>query len=265
MSLPKLKFIIVSGDIGAKSTLEGKGMNVGGYVVLHTLAKILDSLGMDVKMYISSSDNEITDKDVSEIQNNIFNKFVLNPFSCSTNSELDFDEYSNRWFTQILDGKTLTKGTWTLFDNQFLKIINKFRNKENLFDDDTIVIYSESSPINALSAKNVVHWILADIGNYSGKNLSDTIYRWDKKDLIYHYSSMNNKRVNLLTTSWIDPIFTNNDNFIENKNRTGSCHMYRKFIRDNLDEIKKTNEQFIERKLIEIIKSTSILFIRYLI
>ena len=61
MSLPKLKFIIVSGDIGAKSTLEGKGMNVGGYVVLHTLAKILDSLGMDVKMYISSSDNDTED------------------------------------------------------------------------------------------------------------------------------------------------------------------------------------------------------------
>ena len=186
MSLPKLKFIIVSGDIGAKSTLEGRGMNVGGYVVLHTLAKILDSLGMDVKMYISSSDNEITDKDVSEIQNNIFNKFVLNPFSCSTNSELDYDEYSNRWYTNILDGKTLTKATWRLCNNPFFKIIDKFKNKENLFDDDMIVIYSESAPTNVLSAKNVVHWILADIGKFADKNLSDTIYRWDKKDLIYH-------------------------------------------------------------------------------
>ena len=44
MDLPKLKFLIFSGDIGNKSTQEGNGLNNGGYVALHNLANILDSL-----------------------------------------------------------------------------------------------------------------------------------------------------------------------------------------------------------------------------
>ena len=135
MSLPKLKFIIVSGDIGEKSTLQGDGMNIGGYVVLHELARILESLGMDVKMIITSKEN----RDITEIKNNIFNNFLINPYyAINNNNNPDYDE-------NIYNGNYFESGTWANINLELAKCVNKYKyNKKNtnLFDidDNTIVI-----------------------------------------------------------------------------------------------------------------------------
>jgi len=249
MSLPKLKFMILSSDIGEESTLNGNGMNTGGYVVLHALGRALDSLGMDVKMFvINCNDYSTPDKDISKIQNKIFNKFVINPFGYNGVSPSNENKGMKRWHTDIFDDNTSTSGTWTFIEKNFTDIVSRTRNKCRSpcwADDDTIVIYSETVRDNPLFAKNVVRWILADIGKFSanfdssgnftdcGLSASDTISKWGKDDLLFHYNDMGNDNVDILTVSWIDPVFS-----WRNKNkRVGSCHMYRKIGKDIWDDI----------------------------
>ena len=215
MSLPKLKFVILSGDIGKESTQEGNGMNTGGYVVLHELARILESLGMEVKMFITGEEKCT---DVKNIKNNIFNKFIINPYGTDGGNLL--------WYDNLIDGKNYESGRWCIMNSGLTSLISKYRfNKKcpSIIDDDTIVIYSETVPGNVLNAKNVVRWILADINTFSlNKNIIPT---WSKDDLIFHNSNMNNNDTNILSISWVNPIFKKNRS--KNK-KSGSCHMFRK-------------------------------------
>lgn len=92
-------------------------------------------------------------------------------------------------------------------------------------DDHTFVVYPETIPNNPLNSKNIVRWILLDLGyemppdHHKSWNMNDLIYFWEPKNSI-----PNSKQ---LTGLWIEPFLLNRSNNIHNRKNT-SCHMFRK-------------------------------------
>ena len=91
-------------------------------------------------------------------------------------------------------------------------------------DDATIVVYPEIVEGNPLNAKNVVRWMLCDIGVHCSRDIYKT---WGSNDLVFHFSTFNAKydphSIELLYTIWIDPAVKN-----KNMARSGSCYLFKK-------------------------------------
>lgn len=100
---------------------------------------------------------------------------------------------------------------------------NNFAGMDDV-DDSAVVVYPEIIEGNPLRAKNVVRWILCDIGKNSSTEITKT---WKAEDLVFHYSTFNShydpSSVEVLFTTWIHPA-------IENKKlkRSGSCYLFKK-------------------------------------
>ena len=110
-----------------------------------------------------------------------------------------------------------------LFINSNLRYKNIFCNdfaEINEINDNTIVIYPETITGNPLNCKNVVRWILLELGiemssdHYKSWNQNSLIYFWEPKDKI------NSK---ILRYHWINPIFTN-----KNLVRDKTCYLIKK-------------------------------------
>jgi len=109
-------------------------------------------------------------------------------------------------------------------------IFNDFYNDDFPIDEDAIVIYCEGTSGNPLNAKNIVRWILSEIG----QNVShDVINTWNKTDLVYYFNSeikfeKNPERIGkgykFLNCIYINPIIEKY-NFNE---REGTCYTIRK-------------------------------------
>ena len=142
----------------------------GGTVAQYNLARILDELGQNVRIYSHTG---------ILIQNNIFNKFYNNDFP---------------------------------------------------IDENSVVIYCEGTPGNPLNAKNVVRWMLSELG----KNVPyDYVNTWEKNELVYYFNSETKfdtspgKMGNVykfLSCLYINPLAKQN-NFEE---RNGICYTIRK-------------------------------------
>jgi hypothetical protein len=113
-----------------------------------------------------------------------------------------------------------------LFMHNDVKYNNRFCTdfaKINEINDNTIVIYPEIVRRNPLNAKNVVRWILLELGiemplehcNLFGKN-----------DYIYHWESNNLPHYNQLSCPWLNPVFYNKNIPKENKQKT--CYLIKK-------------------------------------
>lgn len=106
------------------------------------------------------------------------------------------------------------------YDNIFC---NTFAVREDI-DDSTIVVYPEIIAGNPLNAKHVARWMLCDVGVHCDKDIYKT---WGSDDLVFHYSSFNNKydprRIELLYSVWLDPAVKN-----KNLSRSGSCYLFKK-------------------------------------
>ena len=107
------------------------------------------------------------------------------------------------------------------YDNIFC---NKFAKLEDI-DDSAVVVYPEIVEGNPLNAKNVVRWILCDLGVHCRSDIYKT---WNLDDMVFHFSTYNSKydskNFEILYTVWINPI-------IKNKNtnkRNGSCYLFKK-------------------------------------
>lgn len=109
-------------------------------------------------------------------------------------------------------------------------IFSKFYNNDFPIDDNTVVIYCEGTQGNPLNAKNVVRWLLSEMG----KNAPyDYVNGWGKNELVYYFNfetafsnkeEMIGKKYKLLTCIYINPIIQNYNNTI----RKGYCHTFRK-------------------------------------
>jgi hypothetical protein len=133
--------------------------------------------------------------------------------------------------------------------HNFIKIINELNNSNiygkifvfnntkyknifcndfaNIYDvnDNTIVIYPEIVSGNPLNAKNVVRWILLDLGIEMPLN---HYQNWDKKDLVYFWESKDttNKYFKQLSCIWLNNIFNNKGLKLEERNKT--CYLVKK-------------------------------------
>lgn len=108
-------------------------------------------------------------------------------------------------------------------DNPFC---NEFATLADI-DVQTIVIYPEVVEGNPLNAKNVVRWMLCDIGIHTA---NDVYKSWNPTDLVFHFSSFNStyqlSDLEILYTFWIDPAVSN-----RGLQRKGSCYLFKKATR----------------------------------
>ena len=73
-----------------------------------------------------------------------------------------------------------------VYKNNHNNIFNKFWKHEFPIDDNVIVIYCEGIDGNPLRAKNVVRWMLSELG----KNVSaDRVHSFSKNELVYYFNS----------------------------------------------------------------------------
>jgi hypothetical protein len=109
-------------------------------------------------------------------------------------------------------------------------IFSKFYNNDFPKDDNTVVIYCEGTHGNPLNAKNVVRWMLSELG----QNVPyDWVNTWGKNELVYYFNSelkfgKNPEKVGniykLLSIIYVNPLAT----IINNNERSGTCFTYRK-------------------------------------
>jgi len=110
------------------------------------------------------------------------------------------------------------------------EICNKFYNNDFPIDDNCVVIYCEGTVGNPLNAKNVVRWMLSELG----KNVPyDWVNTWGKNELVYYFNSETRfyeapEKIGtvykLLSCLYINPRI---QNYKFNK-RQGSCYSIRK-------------------------------------
>jgi hypothetical protein len=101
---------------------------------------------------------------------------------------------------------------------------NDFASFEDI-DDNTIVIYPETIHRNPLNAKNVIRWILLDLGIEMPSN---HYLNWDKNDLVYFWESKSiyNNYFKQLSCSWFNNIFYNKGLEFDKRNKT--CYLIKK-------------------------------------
>jgi hypothetical protein len=71
---------------------------------------------------------------------------------------------------------------------QSTNIFSMFYENDFPIDDNTVVIYCEGTRGNPLNAKNVVRWMLSELG----KNVPyNDVHTWGKNELVYYFNSEN--------------------------------------------------------------------------
>ena len=100
---------------------------------------------------------------------------------------------------------------------------NVFAN-DNEINPRTLVIYTDGTYKNPLFAKNVMRWILLEIGT-SYRPL-DILKTWESDNLLYHWeNSKIATNIKILNTTFMDPIFVNNN---LNRKTNTSCYLIKK-------------------------------------
>ena len=109
-------------------------------------------------------------------------------------------------------------------------LFNKFYKDDFPIDDNCVVIYCEGTCGNPLCAKNVVRWMLSELG----QNIPyDMVHSWGKNELVYYFNSepkfyYNQEKIGsiykLLTSLYINP-YAKQTNYEE---RSGVCYTIRK-------------------------------------
>jgi hypothetical protein len=136
------------------------------------------------------------------------------------------------------------------YDNPFS---TEFANIRDI-NDNSIVIYPEIVSGNPLNAKNVVRWILLELGiempldHYNKWSMKDLVYYWETKQNIKNYKQLSCPFLN--TT-----IFKNNN---KNTERTKTCFLIKKapFIHKHIDYIHPTNSICIDDFSLQDINNT---------
>jgi predicted O-linked N-acetylglucosamine transferase (SPINDLY family)/GT2 family glycosyltransferase len=95
---------------------------------------------------------------------------------------------------------------------------------ESDINDFTIVVYPEIIPGNPLNAKNVVRWILCELGIHCAPDIYLT---WSNDDFVYHYSTFDPSK-NANSYNLLSPLCISSKLRDEGKAREGYCHVIRK-------------------------------------
>lgn len=130
-----------------------------------------------------------------------------------------------------------------LFINSNLRYKNIFCNdfaEINEINDNTIVIYPETITGNPLNCKNVIRWVLLELGI---EMPSDQYKNWNQNNLIYFWEPREALNSKILRYHWINPIFTN-----KNLVRDKTCYLIKKgrLIHKNRTDIHPSNSICID-------------------
>jgi hypothetical protein len=135
------------------------------------------------------------------------------------------------YFCKLINEKYNDKFCAKLFMCNNLKYKNPFCNyfaRIDEINDNSLVIYPEIVIGNPLNAKNVVRWILLELGI---EMTLDHYKNWSESDLIYHWENIDKQ----LSCPFYNNIFTNKN--LENRNKT--CFLIKKgsLIHKNINYI----------------------------
>jgi len=126
------------------------------------------------------------------------------------------------YFCKLINEKYNDRFCAKLFMHNNLKYKNPFCNHFARLDeinDNCIVIYPEIVSGNPLNAKNVVRWILLELGI---EMPLDHYKKWSETDLIYHWEPIDNQ----LCCPFYNNTFTNKN--LENRDKT--CYLIKKGV-----------------------------------
>jgi hypothetical protein len=171
--------------------------------------------------------NEGCNYDFLDNQNIIKNKSILIYLHMTQYDETDGGTVVQYYLAKLLDemGQQVRLFTIRQIENPLFN--NFYDNDLNL--DNTVVVYCEGINGNPMKAKNVVRWMLSELG----KNVPISyLNNWGKNELVYYFNSESKISENkdkigtiykYLTTLYLNP---NIKNF--NKNKSNYCHTLRK-------------------------------------
>ena len=146
------------------------------------------------------------------------------------------------YFCKLINQKYNDKFCAKLFMHNNLKYKNPFCNHFARLDeinDNCIVIYPEIISGNPVNAKNVVRWILLELGI---EMPLDHYKNWSESDIIYHWEPINSN-IKQLCCPFYNNIFTN-----KNLKRDKTCYLIKKgrLIYENINYIHPPNSICID-------------------
>ena len=149
------------------------------------------------------------------------------------------------YFCKLINEKYNDKYRAKLFMNNNIKYLNPFCNNfanTDEINDNTIVIYPETVTGNPLNAKNVIRWILLELGI---EMPLDHYNNWNRTDLIYHWENIDKQ----LSCPFFNNIFTNKNL----QERTKTCFLIKKgrLIHEQINYIHNSNSINIEELSLE--------------
>lgn len=103
------------------------------------------------------------------------------------------------------------------------KYCNNFVNPFEI-DKNTFVVYPETIEKNPLNAKNVIRWILLDLGN---EMPTDHYKNWSNNDLVYFWEPSKLQNSKQLSCPWIDA-WIRDYKVSDSRRKDSSCFMMRK-------------------------------------
>jgi hypothetical protein len=195
------------------------------------------------------NDNSISEKDVL-LYYHLKEKYEKHTINNKINIVMYSPAYNNKcggimvmhYFCKLINEKYSDKFCAKLFMHNNLKYKNPFCNHFARIDeinDNTIVIYPEIVSGNPLNAKNVVRWVLLELGI---EMPLDHYKNWSETDLIYHWEPINNTKQ--LSCPFYNNIFTNKN--LEKRDKT--CYLVKKgrVIHKNINYIHPTDSICID-------------------
>ena len=116
----------------------------------------------------------------------------------------------------------------------------------NEINDNTVVIYPEIIKNNPLNAKNVIRWILLDLGIEMPTN---HYINWSKNDIVYHWEPSKLKNTKQLSIPYLDSKIKN----CNNNNRAKTCYLIKKasLIHKNINYMHPNDSISLDNKNID--------------
>jgi hypothetical protein len=148
------------------------------------------------------------------------------------------------YFCKLINEKYNDTFSAKLFMHNNLKYKNPFCNNFARLDeinDNTVVIYPEIISGNPLNAKNVVRWVLLELGI---EMPIDHYKKWSESDLIYNWEPINSN-IKQLSCPFYNNFFSNKN--LEKK-RTKICYLVKKgpLIHKNINYVHPRNSLCID-------------------
>lgn len=170
---------------------------------------------------------------IGRMQKRIYNNKIKILIVCDpwNNDAVTFTSGGNKALYNL--GKIINKTKYKnniyakMYDMSGKNINNPYCNYfayANEVNSKTLVIYPDGNYSNPLSAKNVMRWILLEVGTtYRPLNIINT---WKPDDFVYHWQpSLISKNIKILNNTIVDEVYVN---YLKPRKKNSSCYLIKK-------------------------------------